>query len=120
MARIIVADDEALFRTFIVKNLKKLGHDVVAVCTTGDEAVEKAEELRPEILLLDIHMESKFAGIAACKKIKTSIRDLRVVFISGYSQANITGYLDDVQFDGYLEKIFTIPMLEEALTPAEN
>jgi len=115
MARILVADDEALVRAAMALNLKSLGHEVVAECASGDDTVQKVKELKPDILFLDIHMETKFDGIEACKEINNGCPEVRVIFISGYAQSVFASYLVDVRFDLYLEKIITFPMLKDAL-----
>lgn len=69
MPRILIADDSKPFRTFLTTLLER--HDDWAVCgvaENGDEAVQKAIELKPDLILLDIEMP-KLDGLSACRVI---------------------------------------------------
>ena len=62
--RVLVAEDEALIRLDLVEMLKEEGYQVVGEAGDGQEAVRLAEELRPDLVILDIKMP-KMDGIEA-------------------------------------------------------
>lgn len=50
--------------------LEKLGHKVINVASTGDEAIKKAEDLNPDLVLINIKLKGKMSGVQAANKIK--------------------------------------------------
>lgn len=86
MAKILIAEDERDIRDLITFTLKFAGHEVVAA-SNGEEAYNLAQEVIPEIILMDVRMP-RMTGYEACKAMKKieSIRDIPVVFLSAKGQ----------------------------------
>ena len=68
MARVLVVDDAAFMRKLVTDALTGGGHEVVGEAGNGIEAVERYQELRPEVMTLDITMPEK-DGLAALQEI---------------------------------------------------
>lgn len=83
---ILVAEDERDIRDLIVFSLQFSGFDVVQV-SNGEEAVKKATEIKPDLILLDVRMP-KMTGYEVCEVLKTneSTRDIPIVFLSAKGQ----------------------------------
>lgn len=83
---ILVAEDERDIRELIVFTLQLSGLNVVDV-PNGQEAVLKATELKPDLILMDVRMP-KMTGYEACKALKASdeTRHIPVVFLSAKGQ----------------------------------
>ena len=86
MAKILIAEDERDIRDLITFTLKFAGHEVVAA-SNGEEAFNLAQEILPEIILMDVRMP-RMTGYEACKAMKQieSIRSIPVVFLSAKGQ----------------------------------
>jgi CheY-like chemotaxis protein len=86
MARILIAEDEKDIRELITFTLGFAGHDVTAT-SNGEEAVSKAIELVPDLILLDVRMP-RMTGYEACEKIKLNdkTKEIPVVFLSAKGQ----------------------------------
>lgn len=80
--RILVAEDDANARSVVVDLLAALGHIVVAEVATGREAIERAREVTPDVVLLDVHMPDG-SGIEAAEEIRNSVPGAAVVLFSG-------------------------------------
>ncbi|MDE3153393.1 MAG: ANTAR domain-containing protein [Gemmatimonadota bacterium] len=80
--RILVAEDDDNARSLLVELLSALGHIVVAEVGTGREAQERAIELVPDIVLLDVHMPDG-SGIEAAETITQATPGVAVVLFSG-------------------------------------
>src|SRR5687767_11661494 len=80
--RLLLAEDDDNARTLLVDLLNTLGHVVVAEVATGREAYEKAHELVPDVVLLDVHMPDG-SGIEAAEKITRDTPGVAVVLFSG-------------------------------------
>ena len=80
--RVIVADDEMMMRQVLKAILKEAGFEVIAEVTNGQEVISKCQQLKPDLLCLDINMPKK-NGIEALKELRESLPDLQVVMVSG-------------------------------------
>jgi two-component system alkaline phosphatase synthesis response regulator PhoP len=83
---ILVAEDERDIRELIVFTLQIGGFDVVEVAN-GEEAVKKATEILPDLILMDVRMP-KMTGYEACKALKEreKTKDIPIVFLSAKGQ----------------------------------
>ena len=79
--KILIADDDYDITAAMLSMLQSRGHDVVTA-ETGEEAVVKFSEFRPDIILLDMMMENFNSGITACKKIRETDKDVKIYLIS--------------------------------------
>jgi DNA-binding response OmpR family regulator len=83
-ARIVVAEDEPIIAMDLKDRLEKAGHQVMCTVRTGEDAIRKAIELQPDMMLMDIGLEGNIDGIAAMKKIRE--RDsIPVVFLTAFT-----------------------------------
>jgi putative two-component system response regulator len=87
--KIMVVEDERIVARDLARQLTDLGYDVVACAYSGEEAVEKAGELHPDLVLMDIVLAGKMDGIAAAEKIAA---------LSGTPVVYLTSYADDKTF----------------------
>src|ERR1035437_11196921 len=67
--KIMVVEDERIVARDLTRQLTELGYDVVAMAYSGEEAVEKAGEVQPDLVLMDIVLAGKLDGTEACAKI---------------------------------------------------
>lgn len=79
--RILLADDHALFRAGLTSLLKAWGLEVVGQASNGEEAIAKARELYPDLVLMDITMPG-LNGLAATRAIKATFPNIKVVIIT--------------------------------------
>ena len=80
--RILVAEDDENARSLLVDLLRELGHDVVAEVGTGEQAIARAREARPDVVLLDVHMPGR-SGIEAAETIAHEVDEAAVVLFTG-------------------------------------
>ncbi len=81
--RVLVADDHEMVRRGVATLLESSGVEVIGEASTGNEAVEAAGKLHPDVVLMDIRMENG-DGIQALSQIKAQQPDLPVVMLSMY------------------------------------
>jgi len=108
-----VAEDEALIRLDLVEMLFEQGYDVVGQAGDGEKAVELAQTLRPDLVILDIKMP-KLDGIAAAEEI-TSQRIAPVVILTAFSQRDLVQRAVDAGAMAYLVKPFGVSDLVPAI-----
>ena len=85
MARVLVVDDAAFMRRMVSDALIKAGHEVVAEASNGQEAVERYQELHPDLTTLDITMPQK-DGLEALGEIISIDPGARVLMCSALGQ----------------------------------
>jgi two-component system chemotaxis response regulator CheY len=85
MARVLVVDDAAFMRKMVSDALAQGGHEVVGEASNGVEAVERFQQLRPDITTLDITMPEK-DGLSALKDIMSLDPTARIVMCSALGQ----------------------------------
>src|SRR5688572_7626336 len=79
--RVLIADDHPLFRDGLRSLLEARGLEVVGEATNGREAVQKAERLRPDVVLMDLSMP-ELNGLAATRLISAELEGVRVVVLT--------------------------------------
>ncbi len=102
-ARILVVEDERITAEDIKDGLKSLGYKVPAVVHSGEEAVRKAMELQPDLVLMDIKLEGKMDGIEAAGEIKKHF-DIPVIYLTAYSDENTLERARMTEPSGYVLK----------------
>lgn len=115
--RVLVAEDEALIRLDLVEMLREQGYDVVAEAADGEEAVRLAQELRPDLVFLDVKMPI-LDGVSAAEQIAAE-RIAPVVMLTAFSQRELVERAREAGAMAYLVKPFThldlVPAVELAL-----
>ena len=109
--RILVAEDETLIRMDLVEMLREAGYDVIAEATNGSEAISFAEELRPDLAILDVKMPV-LDGISAAEKI---ISISPVLMLTAFSQRDLVERARDAGAMAYVVKPFTMDDLMPAI-----
>jgi len=104
MPRILVADDNESFRSGL-KKLIKQHHDwsVCGEAENGREAIARASELKPDVILLDIQMP-RLDGLSACRLIRQKVPASRVLILSMYQSLDLAQIAADAGAWGYLSK----------------
>jgi two-component system, response regulator PdtaR len=114
--RVIIAEDEALIRLDLKEMLEEEGYSVVAEVGDGQEAVDRATELRPDLVVLDIQMPV-LDGLSAAEQI-ASARIAPVIVLTAFSQRELVERARDAGAMAYLVKPFSkndlVPAIEVA------
>jgi CheY-like chemotaxis protein len=82
--RIMIVEDEVIMAMYLEMALKREGFLVVGSVSTGEEAVDMAEQKRPDVILMDIRLAGNLDGIEAAREIGKLIQCV-VIFLTGYS-----------------------------------
>lgn len=82
--QILVVEDEVITAMDIQRRLKNLGYGVPVIVCSGEEAIEKVKENKPDLVLMDINLFGGMDGIEAASKIH-SFSDIPVIYLTAYS-----------------------------------
>jgi PAS domain S-box-containing protein len=102
-AKILVVEDERITAEDIKDGLLSLGYKVPAVVYSGEDAVKKAGELRPDLVLMDIRLEGEMDGLEAAEEIKKHY-DIPVIYLTAYSDESTLERAKKTEPSGYVLK----------------
>ncbi len=122
--RIVIADDESIIRLDLKEMLEEHGHTVIGEATDGKVAVEMAERLAPDLIVMDIKMPN-LDGLEAVRLINASgKRRIPVVMVTAYSQPELVEQAVGLGVFAYLVKPIKegdlMPTIEVAMSRAEE
>ena len=106
----MIVEDEGVVSIDIRNMLKNAGYGIAAVAFQGEEAVRKAEQSTPDLILMDIGLKGEIDGIEAAKKIRDRFQ-IPVVFLTGFADEATVAKAQEVNPSGFIIK----PINEEEL-----
>ncbi len=113
--KVMIVDDHAIVREGIAEVLEQSGEfEVVGQAGDGEQAVELAQELRPDVIIMDIVMPFK-DGIAACRDITAVLPDTRVLMLTASNRDSAIVQAVNAGATGYLQKFSGKEMLLSTL-----
>ncbi|MBF0200873.1 MAG: response regulator [Desulfamplus sp.] len=110
----MVVDDSGITAKKLTKMLQELGHKVVCVARTGQEAVEKYESTVPDMVTMDITMPG-MDGIEATRQIIRKYKDAMIIMVTSHGQEHMV--IDAIQSGarGYVIKPFKAETLSRSI-----
>lgn len=105
-ANILVVEDQRAVAGALRMRLRGLGYDVVGIAKDGNEAIEQARKLRPDLILMDIRLGDGIDGIEAAHRIRTQY-DIPVVYVSAYADRDLLDRASATHPAGFINKPFT-------------
>ncbi|WP_214627657.1 response regulator [Paenibacillus agaridevorans] len=121
MLRLMIADDENLFREALRKSIswEELGYEICCEAENGDDALRKIHEFRPHVALVDINMPF-LDGIGLAAEIKENNLNVCVIIITGYEEFTYARQAIEVGVDNYLLKPIDEEQLIKSLLTAKK
>ncbi len=110
-AKILVVEDEIIIARDIQNKLKQLGYDVPAVASSGGKAIQKASEMSPDLVLMDINLNGDMDGIAAAEQIRIRF-NIPVIYLTAYSDEATLQRAKVTEAHSYIIKPFQIKELQ--------
>ncbi|WP_440995549.1 UvrY/SirA/GacA family response regulator transcription factor [Arhodomonas sp. SL1] len=104
MTRVLLVDDHQLVRTGIHRILEEAGDiEVVGEAASGEEAVERAAEMMPDVVLMDVHMPG-MGGLEATRKLRRMAPSTRIIALTVHMQEPYPSSLLEAGAHGYVTK----------------
>ncbi|EME70879.1 response regulator receiver modulated diguanylate cyclase/phosphodiesterase with PAS/PAC sensor(s) [Paramagnetospirillum caucaseum] len=104
--RIMVVEDERIVALHLRHQLLKLGYEVVFIASTGDQVLRRIESLRPDVVLMDIHIEGDLDGIDTVARLPPELH-IPVIYLTAYSEEPILARARATKPFGFLLKPFS-------------
>lgn len=103
VGRVLLVDDSSDIRLLLRRMLKRSSFDVIGEACDGREAIVLAEQLRPDVVVLDLAMPV-MDGLEALPEIRRSLPHAKIVVLSGFDEARTERAALDAGADAYMEK----------------
>jgi PAS domain S-box-containing protein len=114
MTNILIVEDEKIVAWDIKEALEKLGHRVVEGVTTASEAILTASVVKPDLVLMDIHLQGEMSGITAAEEIYRRY-NIPVVYLTAYADEQTLAQATRTNPFGYLIKPFQSKQLHTTI-----
>ena len=102
---IIIVEDDEVTALNLKLSLQKQGYNIVAVCESLNDAIEKIEAFKPSLVVIDISLQESNDGIELAKKIRASY-SIPFIYITSYSDDDIISQAIKTEPYGYIVKPF--------------
>src|SRR4051795_5624863 len=106
LTKVVIVEDERIVAFHIKRQLTRLGYEVVSVAASGAHAVQQVTDHRPDLVLMDIHIEGAIDGIETAKLIPAELQ-IPVIYLTAYSDDDTLARARATTPYGYLLKPFT-------------
>ncbi len=116
-AQILVVEDDNIVVLELRDGLQSLGYAVCGVASYGEEAIEKARETRPDLVLMDIRLKGDVDGVEAAEEIRVRF-DIPVVYLTAYADEDTLQRAKATEPYGYIIKPFQERELHTAIEVA--
>jgi len=112
--RVFIVEDEMIQAVILEKTIAKFGFEIVGRAKSGEKAIKMIDELRPDIITMDIQLEDMIDGINVADKIQQYYLP-EVIFITGNSDSLNYTRAKEVGFVAFITKPVQIEELKTAL-----
>jgi two-component system, response regulator PdtaR len=111
---VLIVEDELFVAESIRLTLLKLGYNTTSIVLSGEDAIKKADEERPDVVLMDIGLKGDIDGIEAADEIYSRFQ-IPVIYLTAYSDLKTRERAKQTKNFGYLLKPFTKELLDSAI-----
>ena len=115
--RIVLADDDMLMRKLVSSLVEEAGFDLVGAASDGAEAVSLCNQLKPDVLLLDLHMPG-FSGVRTLKTLREGGEMPVVILLTAEDQSDIVEDCFRLGAKYRVNKNSTLPTLPDIIRKA--
>jgi CheY-like chemotaxis protein len=115
--RILIVEDERIVSFDLRRRLSRMGHAVVGIAASGEEAIAHAQQLHLDLILMDVRLRGPMDGIEAAQHIQARC-EIPVIFMSAYTTVQTLEHIWRMVPAGYLSKPFFESQLRLALERA--
>lgn len=112
--KVLLAEDHKMVRQGTRLYLESMGVEVIGEATNGREAIELAQQLHPDVVIIDIHLP-ELTGVEATRRIRHDYPDIRILVLTAYNEPAYVHALLDAGADGFILKTAELSELFKAL-----
>jgi two-component system NarL family response regulator len=120
MIRVLLVEDDEVFRLGLTASLKNQAYlELVGCCSDGKSAIASAEELQPDVILMDIGLPL-VSGIQATKSIKSRFPAIKILILTSHSDSKMVDQIMQAGADGFCLKGISTERLHNLIQEAHE
>lgn len=104
-SQILIVEDEGIVALELRNRLSSMGYQVTGVADTGEKAIKKASQLKPNLILMDIKLKGEIDGIMAAEQIRSAL-DVPIIYLTAYADEHTLERAKVTEPYGYVLKPF--------------
>ncbi|MCP4107530.1 MAG: response regulator [Desulfobacteraceae bacterium] len=112
--RILIAEDEAIIAMCLEMDFRNAGYNVCGIVAKGEDVVIRADQEKPDIILMDIGLSGKINGIEAALQIRSHC-DIPIIFMTGYQDEAMIEQANKIHKTVLFHKPVNIKDVEKAI-----
>lgn len=113
-AKILLAEDESIAARYLKQSLTRMGYEITGMVQAGEEVIEKVEENRPDLILMDVTLSGKIDGISAVQELHSRF-DIPVIYITANTVSEVFERAKLTEPYAYLIKPYDINQLQNSI-----
>ncbi len=110
--RILLVEDDFIIAMLLEKQIRKMGYDVACKVESGEKAIEKTKEEKPDLILMDIELTGDIDGIETVRRIR-KFSDVPVIYLTGNANEKTREIAVSTNPDGFLVKPVDMDVLKQ-------
>jgi two-component SAPR family response regulator len=111
--KILIVEDELIIALMLEQMVAQMQHEVIGKVSTGEEAIDQALSMRPDIILMDINLQGEVDGIEAASTIQEK-SNIPVIYITGNTNFMCKERLKNTDYIDFLAKPVTKDQLSDS------
>ncbi len=115
--KIMLVEDEVIVAADVKHRLESMGYEVLGIVDKGEDAIEKAGETKPNLVLMDIVLKGEMDGIEAAQQIR-ELYDIPIIYLTAYSDKKTLERAKITEPFGYVLKPFEDREIQSAIEMA--
>ncbi len=108
----LVVEDSSITAKDLKMSLEDLGYIVTAMAASGEDAIKKVDNERPDLILMDIKLEGKMDGIDTANRINTELHFIPIIYLTGFTDKEMVNRAKITEAFGYLLKPYRVLELQ--------
>lgn len=112
--KILIVEDEAITASDLQWHLGRLGYQISAVAASGDEAVRIADEMNPDLVLMDVRLSGAMDGVEASRRIQAK-RPVPILYLTAYPDVFLKSPTEMGQPNICITKPFSSSVLQRSI-----
>ena len=113
--QLLIVEDDQIIAADLRNKVRRMGYDVVGIAISGEEAIALAQELNPDLVLMDVQLEGPMSGVEAARTIQQRL-GCPIIFVTAFPGVFIRDPAQMIPAGICLGKPFSLVQLEAALS----
>ncbi len=102
--RLLIVEDDILLAQILQEILLEAGYNVLDTVDTGKDAINKARELKPDLIIMDIMLKDQMSGCEAAMIIRKNQNNCKIIFLTAFAEQEMITYAQECKACAYLLK----------------